>query len=286
MSVAQRRATIEQDSPRISVRRQCELLGLPRSSYYREPVIESEENHKLMRQIDELYTKHPFYGSRQIRNHLTLHSNKKFNRKRIQRLMRLMGLESVAPRKRTTVANSKHKVYPYLLRGLPITRPNQVWCSDITYIRLRGGFVYLTVEMDWYSRYVLSWEVSVTMDDSFCVSALERAMREHGLPEIHNSDQGSQFTGAAYTEVLKRAGIKISMDGKGRAMDNIMVERLWRSLKYEDIYLKDYETVEQLVSGLRSYFDFYNNVRPHDSLGRRTPAEAYFGESQCIKEAA
>ena len=209
----------------------------------------------------------------------------KVSRKRIQRLMRLMGLSSIAPRKRTTVPGDGHKVYPYLLRNLDINRPDMVWASDITYIRLRGGFVYLTVVMDWYSRYVLSWEVSITMDEGFCVSALERALRIHGKPEIFNTDQGSQYTGAAFTGVLKDHDIRISMDGKGRAMDNIMVERLWRTVKYEDIYIKDYETVEDLKKGLISYFWFYNNERPHQSLGDRTPAVLYWGTSSS-REAA
>jgi len=198
------------------------------------------------------------------------------NRKRVQRLMRLMGLESIAPRrKRTTVPDKVHKVYPYLLRDLLIDRPNQVWCSDITYVPIQGGFVYLTAVMDWYSRYVLSWEVSITMDDSFCVSALDRALRRYQKPEIFNTDQGSQYTGTAFTGVLKSHHVQISMDGKGRVTDNIMIERLWRSLKYEDIYIKDYQTVAELVEGLRNYFDFYNNSRPHHTLNGRTPAEVY-----------
>jgi len=275
---------IEPEHPRLSVRRQCELLGLPRSSYYRKPGGESEENLELMRLIDEEYTRHPFYGTRKMKKYLR-RLGYKVNRKRVQRLMRLMGLSSIAPRKRTTVPGEGHKIYPYLLRGLNINCPNMVWASDITYIRLRGGFVYLTVVMDWYSRYVLSWEISVTMDDGFCVSALERALRVHGKPDIFNTDQGAQYTGQSFTGVLKEHGIRISMDGKGRAMDNIMVERLWRTVKYEDIYIKDYETVEELKEGLRNYFWFYNNERPHQGLGDRTPAEAYFGASE-LKEAA
>jgi putative transposase len=209
----------------------------------------------------------------------------KINRKRVQRLMRLMGLESIAPRKRTTVPGKDHKIYPYLLRGLEVNDSNQVWCSDITYIRLRGGFVYLTVVMDWYSRYVLAWEISVTMEESFCVSALERALRCYSSPEVFNTDQGSQYTGTAFSGVLKDHGIRISMDGKGRAMDNIMVERLWRTVKYEDIYTRDYESVEELVKGLRTYFAFYNNERPHQTFGGRTPAEVYWGTSELRKSA-
>jgi len=275
---------VEPDHPSLSIHRQCELLGLSRASYYRQPATETNRNLELMRLVDETYTKYPFYGSRQIRNHLR-RQGYKVNRKRIQRLMNLMGLASVAPKKKTTVPGREHKIYPYLLRGLNINRVNQVWCSDITFLRLKGGFAYLTVIMDWFSRYVLSWEVSVTMDDGFCVSALERALRRYGAPDIFNTDQGSQYTGTAFTGVLKEHGIKISMDGKGRAMDNIMVERLWRSLKYEDIYLKDYETVQELIEGLRAYFDFYNNERSHKSLGNMTPAEVYRGED-AIKMAA
>lgn len=266
---------VEQDHPELSIRRQCELLRLPRSSYYRPPQTEGTANLELMRLIDEEYLRHPFYGTRKMRDYL-VRLGYPVNRKRVQRLMRLMGLESIAPRKKgTTNPDKGHKVYPYLLRGLSIDRANQVWCSDITYVPIRGGFVYLTAVMDWHSRYVLSWEVSVTMDDGFCVSAIERALRRYTKPEIFNTDQGSQYTGSAFTGVLKDHEIKISMDGKGRVTDNIMIERLWRSVKYEDIYIKDYETVEALVAGLRDYFDFYNNRRPHHTLSGRTPAEVY-----------
>lgn len=275
---------IEPNHPKLSVKRQCELIGLSRSSYYRKESSESEENLKLMRLIDEEYTRHPFYGTRKIRDYLR-RQGYKVNRKRVQRLMRLMGLSSIAPRKRTTTICKDHKIYPYLLRDLNIDHCDHVWCSDITYIRLKQGFVYLTVVMDWYSRYVLSWEISITMDESFCVSALERALRIHGSPEIFNTDQGSQYTGNAFTGVLKNHGIRISMDGKGRATDNIMVERLWRTVKYEDIYIKDYETVEHLIRGLKEYFSFYNNERPHQSLGSKTPFEVYFKDRK-LKKAA
>ena len=275
---------IEPKHPELRIKRQCELTGLSRSSYYREEKPESEENLKLMRLIDEEYTRHPFYGTRKMRDYLR-RQGYRVNRKRVQRLMRLMGLSSIVPRKRTTPINKDHKIYPYLLRGLNIDHCDHVWCSDITYIRLRGGFAYLTVVMDWYSRYVLSWEISVTMDDSFCVSALERALRIYGSPEIFNTDQGSQYTGNAFTGVLKSHGIKISMDSKGRAMDNIMVERLWRTLKYEDIYIKDYETVEELIAGLRDYFFFYNNERPHQTFNGKTPAEVYWGKPVMLEAA-
>ena len=267
---------IEPEHSELSIRRQCNLLALPRASYYREPVPETAESLQLMQLIDEEYTRHPFYGSRKIRDYL-VRLGHPVNRKRVQRLMQLMGLASIAPQKKTSVPAPGHKVYPYLLRGIEISHPNQVWCSDITYIRMRGGFVYLTAVMDWHSRYVLSWEISVTMDDRFCVSALERALHRHGRPEIFNTDQGAQYTGAAFTGVLKDHDVRISMDGKGRAMDNIMIERLWRTVKYEEIYIKEFLTVEALVIALRQYFEFYNHERPHASLGGLTPAEAYTG---------
>lgn len=275
---------IEPEHPELSIRRQCDLLALPRASYYREPVSETAESLQLMRLIDEEYTRHPFYGSRKIRDYL-IRLGHPVNRKRVQRLMQLMGLASIAPQKKTSVPAPGHKVYPYLLRGIEISHPNQVWCSDITYIRMRGGFVYLTAVMDWHSRYVLSWEISVTMDDSFCVSALERALHRHGRPEIFNTDQGAQYTGAAFTGVLKDHEVRISMDGKGRAMDNIMIERLWRTVKYEEIYIKEFLTVEALVIALRQYFEFYNHERPHASLGGLTPAEAYNGICRLRKAA-
>jgi putative transposase len=228
---------------------------------------ETAENLELMRLIDEEYTRHPFYGSRKIRDWLREQGHG-VNRKRVQRLMRRMGLESVAPKPNTSQAAKGHKIYPYLLRGLEIARPNQVWCSDVTYIRMAGGFVYLTAVMDWHSRYVLSWEVSVTLEEDFCVSALESALRRHGRPEIFNTDQGVQYTGQAFTGVLKGQAIRISMDGKGRATDNIMIERLWRSVKYEEIYLKDYESIPELITALKAYFEFYNHERPHQGLGQ------------------
>lgn len=266
MTIAEKQTAVEPSHKQLSVHRQCELVGLSRSSYYRQPAPESEKNLELMKLIDEIYTKYPFFGSRKMRDYLNRHGFG-VNRKRIRRLMRLMGLASAAPTRKMTVPNKAHKVYPYLLKNMDINRSGQVWCSDITYIRLKRGFVYLTVVMDWYSRYVLSWEVPITMDDGFCTSCLQRAIRKNGCPEIFNTDQGAQYTGTAFSGILKDHGIDISMDGKGRAMDNIMVERLWRSLKYEDIYLKDYESVPELIEGLRAYFAFYNDERPHHSLG-------------------
>ena len=281
MSVEEKRQCIEPAHQRLSIVRQCELVGLPRSSYYRKGPAgrESAENFELMCLIDEEYTRHPFYGSRKLRDYL-IRQGYQVNRKRVRRLMQLMGLVSIAPKPNTSRPSPKHKVYPYLLRGLDINRPNQVWCSDITYIRLDHGFVFLTVVMDWYSRYVLSWEVSITMEEHFCVSALESALRRYGEPEIFNTDQGSQYTGKSFTGALKEHGIRISMDGKGRAMDNIMVERLWRSVKYEDVYVKDYGGVQELISGLRTYFEFYNHERPHQGLGSKTPAEVYYGAQE------
>ena len=277
--MTEKRRCIEPEHPRLSIKRQCELIGLPRASYYRGDLVSEEtpENLELMRRIDEEYTRHPFYGTRKMRDWLQ-RQGYAVNRKRVQRLMRRMGLESLAPKPNTSRPAPEHKVYPYRLRGLAIERTNQVWCADITYIRLATGFVYLTAVMDWYSRYVLAWEVSVTMESSFCVSALESALRRHGRPEIFNTDQGVQFTGEAFTGTLKDAGVTISMDGKGRAMDNIMVERLWRSVKYEEIYLKEYASVAELIGALRRYFVFYNEERPHQGLDGHTPAEVYRGK--------
>jgi putative transposase len=286
MSVQEKRVCIEAGHPQLSIARQCELIGLPRASYYREVrLLESQENLELMRLIDEEYTRHPFYGSRKMRDYLH-RQGQLVNRKRVQRLMRKMGLVSIAPKPNTSRKAPGHKVYPYLLRDLAINRPDQVWCSDMTYIPLEGGFAYLTVVMDWYSRYVLSWEVSVTMEEHFCVNALESALRRYEYPEIFNTDQGSQYTGKAFNDVLKEHKITISMDGKGRAMDNIMVERLWRSVKYEEIYLKEYSSVAELIEGLRLYFTFYNNERPHQGLSSKTPAAVYWGAAEGLPEAA
>jgi len=237
-----------------------------------------------MRFIDKEYTDHPFYGTRQMRNVLR-RKGYKVNRKRVQRLMRKMGIQSIAPKPNTSKAHPQHKIYPYLLRNFDVTKADQVWCTDLTYIRLAGGFVYLTAVMDWHSRYVLSWELSVTMDNEFCVSALERALRCHGTLSIFNTDQGSQFTGKAFTDVLKKHGIRISMDGKGRAMDNIFIERLWRSVKYEEIYLKEYASVRDLVIALKQYFEFYKFERPHQSLSGKTPGEVYWGGSIALRAA-
>jgi len=281
MSIEKKKQLIKPDNSSLSIHRQCELIGLPRSSYYREGIYgqENPENLELMKLIDAEYTKHPFYGTRQMRNFLR-RLGYKINRKRVQRLMRKMGIQSIAPKPNTSKKHPQHKVYPYLLRNFDVTRSNQVWCTDITYIPLAGGFVYLTAVMDWHSRYVLSWELSITMDNEFCVSALERALRCHGTPYIFNTDQGSQYTSHEFTSVLKNKDIKISMDGKGRAMDNIFIERLWRSVKYEEIYVKEFKSVEQLRKSLKKYFEFYNHERPHQSFNGQTPAEIYYGKDQ------
>jgi len=247
MTIEEKKQRIQPGHSDLSIQRQCELIGLPHSSYYREGPTgqETHENLEIMRCIDLEYTDHPFYGTRQMRNVLR-RKGYKINRKRVQRLMRKMGIQSIAPKPNTSKAHPQHKVYPYLLRNFDVTRSNQVWCSDLTYIRLAGGFVYLTAVMDWHSRYVLSWELSITMDREFCVSALERALRCHGTPHIFNTDQGAQYTSHEFTKVLKDKEIKISMDGKGRAMDNIFIERLWRSVKYEEIYVNEFKSVEHL----------------------------------------
>lgn len=248
---------------------------MARSSLYYEPVGDSDDDLELMRRIDELYTQAPYYGSRKI----TVELNKegwKVNRKHVQRLMRKMGLEAIYPKPRLSNPAPGHQIYPYLLRGVKIDRPDQVWSTDITYIRLRGGFIYLVAIIDWYSRCVLSWEVSITLDTSFCVSALDWALKD-AKPEIFNSDQGAQFTSDEFTRRLKDRGIKISMDGRGRALDNVFVERLWRSVKWEEVYLKDYSDVTDAIENLAQYFHRYNHQRPHQSLGYQTPAAVYFG---------
>lgn len=257
----------------MSIRRQCELLGLNRASWYLEPAGETPENLALMRLIDEQYLVRPFYGSRRMTAWL-MERGQAVNRKRVQRLMRRMGLEAIYPKPRLSQRGEEAQIYPYLLRNVEILRPNQVWSSDITYVPVAGGYAYLTAVLDWYSRYVLSWELSSTLDGAFCVLALERALSQ-GLPEIFNTDQGVQFTSAAFTGRLRRHGIAISMDGRGRALDNVFVERLWRSVKYEEIYLREYETMAALAAGLEAYFWFYCHERPHQALGNRTPAAVY-----------
>jgi putative transposase len=267
------RACIDAADPKLSVVRQCELLGLSRSSYYYEPATESKENLSLMALIDREYTDHPFIGSRRMAKWLQGEGHA-VNRKRVQRLMRLMGLEAVYPKPRLSANGTGHKVFPYLLRNVAIERVHQVWSTDITYIPMPLGFMYLTAVMDWHSRYVLSWRLSNTLDVGFCLEALEAAL-EQGRPEIFNTDQGVQYTSSVFTSRLESAGAAVSMDGKGRCLDNVFVERLWRSVKYEEVYIWRHETVPALQSGLERYFGYYNGKRRHQSLENRTPAEVY-----------
>jgi len=256
--------------------RQCDLSGVSRATVYAHLKPREVDEHRLLllRLIDEEYTRHPFYGTRRMTVFLKA-AGHIVNRKRVQSLMREMGLAGMAPGPNTSRPHPAHKVYPYLLRGVSVVRPNQVWSTDITYIRLPRGFAYLVAIIDWYSRRVLSWRISNSMEAVFCVDCLEEALRTHGKPEIFNSDQGSQFTGDAFIGVLEREGIVISMDGRGRAFDNIFVERLWRSVKYEEVYLKDYASMGELTKGLTKYFAFYNGERPHQSLGQKTPDIVY-----------
>ena len=264
---------IEPKNPEMSIRKQCRLLGLNRRSYYYSRKDESAENLLLMRLIDREYTDHPFYGSRQMASVLR-RKRHVVNRKRIQRLMRLMGLQAIYPKKRLSLKGPDSVIYPYLLRGVEVTHPSQVWAADITYVPMRNGFLYLVVVMDWYSRRVIAWELSNTLNSDFCVRTLEAALAQ-GCPKIFNTDQGSQFSCRAFTDKLKERGIQISMDGRGRAYDNIFVERFWRSVKYEEIYLKAYQDGLEARQELDKYFRFYNTERPHQGLEAQTPEEVY-----------
>ena len=274
MSVGRRRELVEPKHSGLSVVRQCELLDVSRSGFYYQPSGESVENLALMRLIDEAYLDCPYYGARQMMRYLRRNGHK-IGRHRVARLMRKMGLAAIYQKPNTSRPNPENKIYPYLLRDLAITRPNQVWCMDITYIPMRKGFMYLAAVMDWNSRRVLAWRLSNTMDVAFCIEALQEALAHHGKPEIFNTDQGSQFTSAAFTQVLKDAGIAISMDGRGRWMDNVFIERLWRSVKYECVYLHAFGTGQELHAGLSRYIRHYNFSRPHSSLDGRTPDEVY-----------
>ncbi len=275
MSVERRRAMIEPAHPGLSIVRQCALLQMSRSVRYYRPSGENAPTLALMRLIDEAFLECQYYGSRQMMRHLQRLGHR-VSRNRVGRLMREMGLRAIYQKPNTSAPHPEHRIYPYLLRDLPIVRPNQVWCTDITYIPMRRGFLYLVAVMDWQSRRVLSWRLSNTMDVGFCVEALEEAMARHGRPEIFNTDQGSQFTSLAFTQVLITAGIRISMDGKGRWMDNVFIERLWRSLKYECVYLHAFETGLTLQAGLEQWISHYNTRRPHSTLAGRTPDEAYY----------
>jgi len=265
---------VDHDHESISVRRQCELLGVSRASLYYQPLGESQETLRLMRWIDEQYTATPFYGSRRMTAWLREHRQVEVNRKRVARLMQTMGLAAVHPGPKLSQPGVGHTVYPYLLKNVPIERVNQVWSTDITYIRLAQGFCYLVAVMDWHSRYVLSWALSVTMEMEFCLEALEQALRR-GRPQIFNSDQGSQFTSERFTGALEKRGILVSMDGRGRCFDNIFIERLWRSLKQEEVYLHDYQRVSEARHGIARWFDFYNHRRLHQALAYRTPVAVY-----------
>ncbi len=253
----------------LPVTQQCKLLELSRSSFYYRPVEPSEEELELMKAIDQVHLQHPFMGSRRIKDELMDRGiTEKINRKKIQRLMRKMGIIALYPKRKTSIPGKGHKIYPYLLKGLAIDRSNQVWATDLCYIPMEKGFLYLVAVMDWHSRKVLSWHLSNTMDTRFCIEALEEAIERYGAPEIFNTDQGSQFTSEAFTGKLKENGIQISMDGKGRWVDNVFVERLWRSVKYEDVYLKAYETPKQAETEIGNYFQFYNEKRRHQSLDK------------------
>jgi putative transposase len=271
------RHLVDRSHAEVSVRRQCELLGVNRSGLYYEPLGESEENLTLMRLLDEQYTRTPFYGSRKMVEWLATQGFD-VNRKRVSRLMALMGIEAVYPKPKLSQAGEGHRIYPYLLKGMEVNRVNQVWSTDITYIRMAQGFVYLVAVMDWFSRYVLSWSLSLTMELDFCIEALRSALRR-GRPDIFNSDQGSQFTSEKFTGELAAREIAISMDGRGRCMDNIFIERLWRSLKYEEVYLKDYASVSEARAGIEKYFRFYNQQRLHQSLKYRTPAAIWLARN-------
>jgi len=264
---------LEPDHATISLRRQCDLLGLPRSTAYYAPIPESADNLRLMREIDAVYLDNPSYGSRSVAAVLA-NAGWEVNRKRVQRLMRLMGIAGVVPKRSLSTPTPGHRVFAYLLRNVAITHPDQVWSTDITYVPLRHGFVYLTAVMDWYSRYVLSWKLSNRLEGSFCLEALDAAL-QHGRPEVFNSDQGTQFTAAAFVNRLLDRAIAVSMDGRGRALDNVFIERLWKSVKYQEIYLRDYATVADVEEGLRLWFEKYNHERPHQSLDNLTPAKVY-----------
>jgi putative transposase len=277
MSAAQRLALVDRADPALSVAAQCRLLKVARSTLYYKPSPVDPDDLALMRRMDELYTASPFYGSRRMvavlrRDGWTV------NRKRVRRLMRVMGLEAIYPKPNASQAHPAHKVYPYLLRDLVIERANQVWCADITYIPMAKGFVYLVAVMDWFSRRVLAWRLSITMESDFCVDALQDALARYGEPEIFNTDQGSQFTSGDFLAALEDRGIRISMDGRGRFLDNIFIERLWRSLKYEEVFIKAYGSVMEARQGIGGWLRFYNEERPHQALGYRTPCGVFDGE--------
>jgi putative transposase len=274
LSLEERRAMVSLDHGALSIRRQCALLGLDRSGLYHQPLGESPEKLRLMRLMDEHDTRHPEHGVRRMVLHLG-EQGQRVNPKRARRLLRLMGLEAFYPKPRLSRPDPAAGRYPYLLKGLTIDSPDQVWCADITYIGLQGGWAYLVAIMDWFSRYVLAWEVSNCLESYFCVAALERALAQRRVPEIHNTDQGSQFTSADWLGVLERRGIQISLDGRGRAFDNIFIERLWRTVKWEHVFLHDYGSLDELRCGLGEFFDYYNHQRWHSALENQPPSAVY-----------
>lgn len=274
MTPAERRSLVEKDNDAITVKRQCELLDIPRSTLYYHPVGVSEEDKRVMDIIDTVYTEHPFYGNRRIKEELNQTYHIDIGREKVRTFMHIMGIQALYPKKNLSPGNAQHAIYPYLLRNLAIEKPNQVWSTDITYIPLREGFAYLIAVIDWYSRYVISWKVSNTLEMDFCLECLEDALKT-GTPDIFNTDQGSHFTSPRFTGILEANGIRISMDGRGRYLDNIFIERLWRSVKQENIYLSSYVNVLETRLGLQEYFSFYNTKRRHQSLEYRTPQELF-----------
>lgn len=276
----ERRQCIETNHDKLTIERQCELIGISRSGYYYKPQTVNKETLSLINIVDEIYTQYPFFGTRKMASYLK-RQGYVIGRKRVKTIYELLGLEAVYPKPKLSVPNKEHRIYPYLLRGVEVTKCDQVWSTDLTYIRLYGGFVYLMAIIDWYSRYVLDWELNISLEAEFCIETLQRILETHDRTcEIFNTDQGVQFTSRGFTETLLERRIKISMDGKGRSLDNIFVERLWRSLKYECIYLLSLNTVEEARRAIQRYFDFYNNVRPHQSLNYKTPAEVYYDKKK------
>lgn len=285
MSTVKRKEWIECNNELLSIEKQCELLGLSRSSYYYQPCGESSENLALMNAIDKLYTKYPFYGARRLRVNLPVEFHS-VNIKKVRRLMKLMGIEAIYPKPNLSIPDLQHKIYPYLLRGIKIERINQVWSTDITYVPMEQGFLYLCAVVDWYSRYILSWEISNTLTTDFCLKAVNDALKSGQKPEIFNTDQGSQFTANDFTKVFIDQEILVSMDGKGRALDNIFIERFWRTIKYEHIYLKEYKDGKSLFEGLLEYIQFYNYERKHQSLLYLTPNQVFNEQLPVSKNSA
>lgn len=281
MDLAAKKEMIDMKSTQLSIKRQCELLEINRSTVYAKATAMTSEALKILSRMDEIFTEHPYYGNRRMMQVLKAEGYR-IGRKRIRRYYQILGIEAIYPKMNLSKRNQEHKVYPYLLRGLVITHPDQVWSMDITYIRLKQGFVYLCAIIDWYSRYVLSWRISISLQADFCIEALEKALRKYGCPEIFNTDQGVQFTSENFIKVLQNNGIAISMDGKGRALDNIFIERFWRSLKQEKIYRLELNSVKEAKDAIADYMEFYNQQRPHQSLAYKTPANVYFRKNNEI----